>query len=593
MSILVKRILSCVLVMSVFGVGATLAGPLSAAEKPKKRTPYQTPGAPAEPTVAARWNRYHDSTLAGALLKQIAAAHPRYAKLQSLGKSFGGREMWVLTVTDFEHGKADEKPAFWVDGGIHANEIQTVEVVLYTAWYLTEWAGRHEWIDRLLKERTFYLMPMMSPDARDAHFYEPNTTHGPRSGLRPVDDDRDGLVDEDGPDDLDGDGHITMMRVRDPNGRHKPHPEFPNLLIDVKPGEKGEYRLLGHEGIDNDGDGEVNEDGPGSYDPNRDWPASWQPPYLQGGAHRYPLSVPENRMVADFIMQRPNIAGGQSYHNCGGMLLRGPGVPGKEYDQQDVQVHDRLAEMGERVLPGYRRRHVGNQLYPASGLEIDWLFQMRGAYAFTNELFTPFNFFRETGEQGFFGKDETRYKFDKYVLLNEGTVPWREVDHPQYGKIEVGGEKKSWGRQPPSFLLEEECHRNMAFSLFHADQMPLVSVQSIDVKPLSDKVTQITAVIENDRICPTRAVLDVKHKLTPPDVVRLSGKNVRVVLGMTDREPFFQNPTEQKHKPEALKVESIPGNDVIYCRWLVEGKGPFEVSVTSIKGGRDAKRSKL
>lgn len=129
----------------------------------------------------------------------------------------------------------------------------------------------------------------------------------------------------------------------------------------------------------------------------------------------------------------------------------------------------------------------------------------------------------------------------------------------------------------------------MAFSLFHAGQMPLVTVQSVDVKRISDKLTEVTAIIENDRICPTRATFDVKHKLTSPDVVRLSGKNIRVVLGMTDNDSFFEKPTEQKREPEALRLEAVPGNGVVYCRWLVEGNGPFEVSVTSVKGGRDTK----
>ena len=78
-----------------------------------------------------------------------------------------------------------------------------------------------------------------------------------RSGVRPVDDDGDGLFDEDGLDDLDADGHITQMRIADPNGDYKPHPDFPNMLVKVKPGEKGQYRLLGAEGIDNDGDGDT------------------------------------------------------------------------------------------------------------------------------------------------------------------------------------------------------------------------------------------------------------------------------------------------------------------------------------------------
>jgi len=39
-------------------------------------------------------------------------------------------------------------------------------------------------------------------------------------------------------------------------------------MIRAIPGEKGEYEILGQEGIDNDGDGQVNEDGIGGYDPN-------------------------------------------------------------------------------------------------------------------------------------------------------------------------------------------------------------------------------------------------------------------------------------------------------------------------------------
>ena len=87
---------------------------------------------------------------------------------------------------------------------------------------------------------------------------------------------------------------------------------------------KGEYTLLGSEGIDNDGDGKVNEDGDGYYDPNRDWPWNWQPDYIQNGGSSISVFNSRNRMVADFIMAHPNIAGNQSYHNTGGMILYGP-----------------------------------------------------------------------------------------------------------------------------------------------------------------------------------------------------------------------------------------------------------------------------
>jgi hypothetical protein len=175
--------------------------------------------------------------------------------------------------------------------------------------------------------------------------------------------------------------------------------------------------------------------------------------------------------------------------------------------------------------------------------------------------------------------------------LDEGLAPWKEIEHPQYGKVEVGGMKKNWVRQPPSFLLEEECHRNMAFSLFHADELPLVKIQSVEAKPLAGDLTQVTAIIENPKTCPTHTSSDVRRKLTPPDLVSLhaSGKESKVILGLTSSDPFFREPSEQKRDPAKLKLDSIPGHGIVYVRWLVQGKGPFEVRVESVKGGRDSR----
>jgi hypothetical protein len=568
-----------------------LSAPALAEEPAPGKEFYKTLGTPSKPKVAAQWNRYRDYAEAAELMQTLAKTHPEFCKLESLGKSYGDRDMWVMTITDFSQGPDAERPAFWIDGGIHANEIQSVEVVLYTAWYLLEMREQSELIGRLLSERVFYMLPMLSPDSRDAHFYEPNSTHSPRSGQRPIDDDGDGLVDEDGPDDLDGDGSITMMRVRDKNGRWKSHPDFPDLMVRAKEGEQGEFELLGVEGYDRDGDGDVNEDGDGYYDPNRDWGWNWQPRYVQAGAYRYPFSIQENRLAAEFIAARLNIAGGQSYHNAGGMILRGPGANDDAFDAADIRVYDALAKRGEEMLPGYRYMNIAKDLYEVYGGSIDWLHQSQGAFVFTNELFTPFNYFRKPGHDGFFGSDETRALFDKYLLLGDGLAKWTEVDHPQYGKIEVGGPRKNWTRQPPSFLLEEECHRNMAFTLYHADQMPLVRVQEVQVKPLGDRLAEVTAIIENSRICPTHSAADIKRKITAPDEVRLVGDDVQVLTALTSDERFFLKPNEQKRNPQVVKLDNIRGNSVAYVRWLVEGKGPYRVEVKSVKGGRAAREA--
>jgi len=567
--------------------------PIFAARKSGQPPAYSAVGAPVDPRVPAEWNRYHDYAEATKLLKDMAAARPKLARLKSLGRTYGGREMWVLTITNFEHGDDRRKPALYLGGAIHANEVQATEVALYTAWYLLEMHGRNEFITDLVDRRAFYLIPMLSPDSRDAHFHRPNSTNSPRSGQRPVDDDRDGLVDEDGPDDLDGDGHVTRMRVRDPNGRHKPHPKYPHLMIEADPEERGEYRLLGWEGFDNDGDGKVNEDGDGYYDPNRDWPWQWQPEYVQRGAHHYPFSILENRMVADFVMDHPNVAAGFCLHNAGGMILRSPSTKGDRMEPEDVATMDTLAKRGERILPGYRALVTSTGLYEAHGIEKDWLYRMRGVLCWTMELFTPYNYLHRDADRSRSASRETREEFAKYLLFGEGTVSWHEVDHPQYGKVEVGGYTKNWGRQPPSFMLQEELHRNMSFALYHADQMPQVEVQSADAKPLGDGLFEVTATIANLKLTPTHTAADRQHKITPPDVATIEGEHVKVVVGLVSDDQFFTDAKAQKRRPERLEIDNVPGMGAVYVRWLVEGEGPYTVTVRSPKGGVDACRVRI
>jgi hypothetical protein len=565
--------------------------------------PYQPQGATSTPKVEAHWDRYHDHTDATKLLQALVKAHPQRSRLASLGKSYGGREMWVLTITNFEKAPDTDKPAMWIDGGIHANEVQGPEVVLYTAWYLLEMYERVPFIKQLVDDRTFYLMPMMSPDSRDAHMHEPNMTHSPRSGQRPVGDDREGAMRDDPRDDLDHDGSITEMRVRDPNGRFKPDPAHPELMIPAKPDEKGSYTLLGPERFDRPGEGKVYRARRVYYDPNRDWGWHWEPDYIQSGAYRYPFSILENRMVADFIIEHRNVAAAQSYHNAGGMILHGPSVKGDTYEPADQALYDVIGHRGEKMLPGYKYMNVANDLYECYGAEIDWLYKLRGVIALTNELFTSFNFYRRTPAdgEGFFGRADQEHEFNRDLLFGNGIVPWHEVEHPLYGLIEVGGAKKNWVRQPPSFLLEEELHRNMAFSFYHADQMPMVKVQKIGVKPLDSMradaeppdqkaggLVEVTAVISNERMLPSHAATDVANKITPPDLVSLSGPNVKVLAGLYAPDQFFENAKEQKRHPSTIRLDAIPSMGAMYVRWIVDGRGPYTVKVQSYKGGSDA-----
>jgi hypothetical protein len=548
---------------------------------------YAAMGAPPNPKVEVAWNRFRDNAGLGDLLRRLAEAHPHVAKFYSVGKSHEGRPIWCLEVTARSVGDPDRKPAMHIDGNIHGNEAQAGEVVAYTAWYLCENYGRVPKITELVNERTFYLMPSINPDGRDNWFrntHQPHNAHTSRGGVVPTDNDGDGLFDEDGFDDLDGDGQIGVMRRRDPLGRHKAHPDFPDLMIDAKPDEPGEYLLLGWEGVDNDGDGQLNEDGAGGYDPNRNWAWNWQPEYAQYGAGEYPFWLPETRAVADFALERPNIAAAQSYHNYGGMILHGPGTMGAEVSSEDAALMKLIGKRGEEMLPFYRSMNVFADLYPARGLEIDWFYGNLGAVAYTNELWTGANYHR-VPEAGNFSTDEVaERRFVRDVLFDQPALPWKPVDHPTYGPIEVGGYAKSFGRMPPSFMLEEECHRNMAFTLYHADQMPRLEWGEIAVAKAPGGLRRLRVEVRNTRLTPTRLGLDVKHGINRPDLLTVSPANAVVAGGLVESR-WSEAMTPQKYRPHRLEVATLPGNGAVWAEFLIKGDQPVEIVYDSVKGG--------
>ncbi len=543
---------------------------------------FRAIGTPHEPKVEVSWNRYNTYDGVVDIMEKIAEAYPKLARLESIGKSYEDRSIYMLTISDFNTGNPDEKPAMYIDGNIHSNEIQGTEFSLYTAWYLTEMFGDLEFINQLLKDKTFYIVPTINPDARDNYMKEPNTPHSPRSGMLVLDNDGDGEAGEDGFDDLNGDNHITYMIRKSPTGRFIKDPQDQRRLIRVAAEEQGEYEMLGFEGIDKDGDGEVNEDGIGYYDPNRDWGWKWQPDHVQRGAYKYPFSLPESRAVADFVMKHPNIAGAQSYHNYGGMILRGPGAEEDvdTYNKEDVRIYDAIAKKGEEMIPGYRYLTVYKDLYSVFGGELDWFYGGRGIYTYTNELMVSYLYFHKNEGRA---NQEEELKVDKYLTFGDAFIDWREYNHPQYGSIEVGGFKKNFSRAHPGFLLEQDAHRNMAFTIYHAYQTPKLSITNVEENNLGNGLKEVTATLYNERLMPTHSGQDLKFKIERPDLVSIT--NADVVAGMIVEDDDFNKVKEQVHSPETIKVPNIPGMETVKVRWIISSGRNYKINVDSAKGG--------
>ncbi len=564
------------------------------------------PGVLFPDEVSLSFDHFYDHAELTKALQALEKAYPQLATLQSIGKSFAGRDIWAIILNNPKTGPAERKPGYYIDGNIHGNEIQGTEVALYAAYYLLKNYGKTELATRLLDERSFYFIPTMNPDSRDWYINKASDPDSPRSGLVPYDSDRDGVADEDGPEDLDGDGSFTQMRRRDPQGIYKPHPDDPRIMAPVKPGEKGGYILLGEEGIDNDGDGQINEDGPGGYDMNRNYGYNWQPDYVQWGAGPYPFCWPETKAVRDFILAHPNIAGAQNFHNNGGMILRGPGAKNLgDFSSLDRSVYDYVGKKGEKILPRYRYITIYKDLYTVYGGSIDFLYSTLGIFTFSNELdLDPVEQAepRRRGEEEQEAEDEEaammmfqggrveQMVYHDLVLMGEQWTDWKPYKHPLYGDIEIGGVKKFGERVPPLFRLAETCHRNAAFCLYHADQLARLEFEKAEVTRIKGDLYQVDVTIANSRVTPSLAAVTLQKKLHRADRLLLSGLKVELVAAgqIIDR---FRNLTRKIETHEKmLWVESgVPGFGRVELRLLVKGGGQAELVYDSLKGGYKTK----
>jgi len=545
-------------------------------------------------TLDLTWDRWLDHDEIGERMQLMARTWPKFLTLGSMGDSYGGRELWVMTINNPETGPELGKAAMYIEADVHGNEIQGCVVCVYTVWYLMENYTRIPEIQRLVDEKVFYIVPSVNPDGLD--FFLDETGSGARTGHVPVDSDGDGLFDEDGPDDLNGNGVVEQIRKYVPGeGTHRISRVDPRLMEAVLPGEKGDWILLGSEGLDNDGDGRVNEDPPGGYDGNRNYGAGWQPQYVQGGAMDYPFQLPESRATQDFFASHPNIGGMQTYHNAAGMILRPPGVAWNgDLPASDIRVYNEIGENGERILPWFNYHITWQGLYTIHGGSIDWANDGHGIVAFLNELWNGGQYYQSPLLQDQMEDDRTpisrgldRFFFNDFLEFGDMWVDWAPFDHPEYGEVEMGGWKKYASRLNPRFMSMEVFHRNMAFTLYHADALPIMSVGETRVERLDNGLYRVWVDITNEKVVPTITARAMGTKAVRPDLLTADG-NVEIVAAGWVRNKHFPGPIDlidQEDLNRILIRSGHPGRTTRTIEYLVRGTGTMEVTYSSAKGG--------
>ncbi len=489
------------------------------------------------------FDRYYDYDAMTGHLQALAAAYPKFAKLTSIATSFRGRQVWAMEITNPDTGPGHEKPGFYIDAQIHAEEHATSATALYAIWYLLTRYGNDAEVTRLVDTQVFYIIPRINPDGAEFALQSPYHPWCGNGRFLPGEDRIDGLI----PQDIDGDGYIVNMRVPDPKGEWKKSETEPRLMVQREPGEEGgEYYRIYPEGLIRNFDGvHVQIDPQNDGNMNRNFPINWSP--REYGAGEYPFSEPEAMGMGRLILDHPNICGMCAYHTHGGIILRPSMMKyDKDMSPRDLALYRAIGDVGTR-LTGYPVISTYEEFTPDKskvrhGSLKDWVYEEMGIICFSTELW-DIEIAAGVEKKGYYNlgpRDaETQQKLFDWVIANvgdHGFRDWKPFDHPQLGPVETGGMVYIWSyRNPPGHLLEKVCHDNVMFNLRHAAAAPRVALDSVTVEPLGAGLHKVTAVVSNHGYLPTNlSDVAIANKVAKPVTARIDVTGGTLVMNPAD-----------------------------------------------------------
>jgi hypothetical protein len=525
-------------------------------------------------------------------LRAWAEEAPQLCTVESIGKSFEDRDIWLVTVTNTETGAHGDKPGFLIEANIHSMEWTGCTASLHLIHKLLSEHGQNELVTRALDTRTFYVIPRLNPDGAERGLQQRRFI---RSSVRPypLDEPEDGLQVED----VDGDGRVLDMRIEDPNGAWRPHPEQKRLLVRRDPVDGPDdgpfYRLLVEGRIQNYDGYTIKVPPPlEGLDLNRNFPAEWAPEHEQRGAGPYPTSEPEVRAMVQAVTDRPNITGHIAYHTFSGVHLRPyAGRSDDDFPTIDLRAYKIIGERGTE-LTGYPAVSVFHDFkydpkQTIKGGAHDWMYDHLGVFSWTTEFWSPQ---RQAGLADYHFTDWIREHpvEDDLALLEwaqnnypDAYVEWYEFDHPELGKVELGGwDIINFWFNVPFDRLEQEIAPHSDWAIFHALISPLLELRTLDVEQLGDRSFLVRLVLQNAGWLPTnvtqkaverRAVRDLEVELDLPDGARLVGGEVKTTAGQ------LKGRVEKRSTTWWANDEST--TDLAKLEWVIEAPAGTEIGV--------------
>lgn len=542
-----------------------------------------------------------------AQLTAWAEAFPGVVHLSSLTKSREGRDVWLLTI-----GRDRERvrPSAWVDGNMHASELAGSSAALAIAEDLIHLVADEDASVRdlpphlaalLRQDVLFYVLPRMCPDGAE-HML------GVSSYVRS--NPRDDRLGKTAPywrgADVDGDGRARLMRVPDPAGQFTALPGEPDVLLPREIDDPGPYYSLYPEGYVENWDGSTIPAfdflSDNAIDMNRNFPFHWAPEPRQDGAGTFPMSEPESRAVVEHAVRHPEIFAWLNLHTYGGCYIRPSGDKlDRKMNANDLWVFQQIARFatpitGYPVVSGFEEFTYEPDT-PLCGDLVTFAYEQRGAVAMVCELWDLWKQVGLEPVRPFVANYVKRSREDLKKLLawdkaeNGGRLqtPFKPFDHPQLGRVEIGGYDPIVGMwNPPTHRLAEVCENQSRAFLRWAALSPRLRISGLSVESIGDGIRRVTATVENIGFLPT-SVLRTAEKLpwnSPvqakialgPDATLLSGNAVIEVGHLSGWAPdaMFSSPVFARTTTERPRKR---------VEWLVRGTGDIVVSAECARTG--------
>jgi hypothetical protein len=561
-------------------------------------------------------------------LKDLNRAYPNITELKSFCKSDMGRDVWMFIINNPKTGKAEEKPGYFLNQ-IHASEVIAAASNCYTLWYLLDNYGKDDYVTKIVDNIAWYVVPRLDVDTAEAYLTGKSSGEDPN----PIDDDKDFKFNEDPPEDLDGDGFVVQMRKKDPKGEWKISEEDPRMMIKKAKDElEGTFYKIYSEGIDNDGDGKINED---SYLPysgslsNRNYPGNWRPQAVQWGGKLYPMQEVVTRAEIEFMATHPNVAIYVQSHCCGRVILRPPttatddafkhksdlelfkvatarmversgwdlgtsvfdwswppGTPNTKRSQVWRDKDGKLKNLPEGMdledssysgfvseLCGCQDDYSYDRGYFAYGSSIETMYEMFGVFAFADEHWRHPDYDKDLEIS-----EKERLKWNDDEMGGKIFIDWHGYDHPTLGRVEIGGWRRAKVSPPEGELIQKECEMGKNYKVYLAGLIPELKIKA-ESKALdkSAGIYQVDISVDNDGYLPTALQHAQYLKVVEPCVLEVEpDDSVEILFG------------EKK-----AKLGHIAGNStsetMSYVVRLKSERGTLNAVVTSQRAGKDTK----